>query len=316
MWIWVLSSVQTTSCWSSAASTKGWSTPERRSRRRSTRAPSPASSTPSGYAATSTTTAASATKCADPATTTSATTCATSSGTESVWRAGPTCRWAASQVRGSLYMCSHKHLFCLYIYVYFALFEYDFTQMFLEYSLVVYLHVTRSQPYQGSHGCSSLPFFLLAALFFFGKKFAGSSKFMSSVASQEFQECLETFGRHLQFAPTMTLPSVVTTRQISLKHKHGKWDFNDFITWKTRCQMRTWFWWNERELTQTFHFFSKSDLQTRMQRGARDLQRAGGVQVSVVSRLVCFICLFHVVYGAALLSADVKYAPVWMETPP
>lgn len=53
-----------------------------------------------------------------------------------------------------------------------------------------------------------------------------------------------------------------------------------------------------------------------MQRGARDLQRAGGVQVSVVSRLVCFICLFHVVYGAALLSADVKYAPVWMETPP
>lgn len=53
-----------------------------------------------------------------------------------------------------------------------------------------------------------------------------------------------------------------------------------------------------------------------MQRGARDLQRAGGVQVSVVSRLVCFICLFHVVYDAALLSADVKYAPVWMETPP
>lgn len=98
-WLDICPFVQMMSCWSSAASTKGWSTRARRSRRWSIRAWSPALSTPSACAATSTTTAASATKCAVPATTTLAIMCATSWGTENAWRAGQILCQAAKQVQ-------------------------------------------------------------------------------------------------------------------------------------------------------------------------------------------------------------------------
>lgn len=103
-----LSSTQMTSCWSSAASTKGWSTPERKGRRSSIKAWSPASSTPSVCAAMSTTTATSATKCAVHVTTTSATMCATSLETEAAWRAGrgPTARQVKVEVSHTADACS------------------------------------------------------------------------------------------------------------------------------------------------------------------------------------------------------------------
>lgn len=115
---------------------------------------------------------------------------------------------------------------------------------------------------------------------------------MSSVALQEFKECLKSrhFWRHLQFSDDA----------FSQTRKRRKLDFNDFTTCKTRCKTRTWkllqfifkkkSCWNddsvtgfEQELTQTCRSlvpFPKSHLQARMQPGARDVQHTGGMQVS------------------------------------
>lgn len=66
---------------------------------------------------------------------------------------------------------------------------------------------------------------------------------------------------------------------------------------------------SDLELTQTFCFLF-SHLQAGMQPWTRDVQRARGMQVSC-PRHVCYF-----VQRTLQLSADVKYAPVWMEHPP
>ena len=210
----------------------------------------------------------------------------------------------------SVFMCSHKHL--LYIYVYFALFEWfhsDVSWMLSSclpscYTVTTLSALTWMQlpPFLSS----SLPFFF----FFFSGKIC---RFIEVHVKCRFARIPRMFGN---FRET---PSVCTDNDFAIRCYHAP-DFSQTNTGNETLMILSpekqdarrehrnnvmvlmkWTRINKRHFIVWFFcfFFPKSDLQTRMQRGARDLQRAGGVQVSVVSRLLRFICLFHV-FGCQL----------------